>query len=347
VRNGTIYKRGEKWYVNATVAGTRVRQSAGSTRLEALRLLDSLQRTEGDPFDGATMHEVMDAFTKSLVLRKMKSSYIQKAVRHQTMFTEFYGPSFDATKLVSADIERFVAHQLDAGFKRSSVKQSLRMLRAALGRAVDDGLLKELPLTAGRWRATVPKVPMLEPRVLMPFEVDRLLGVAAPPYDVVMLIALRAGLRHQEILHLQVRDADFVQMHLTVSPKPEVGWSPKSQHERVVPLSPRLATVLEKHIAGLADRGPRAWVFVGPEGRRRYVWEPVKAIFEAAGLYDPEARPGLHMLRRTWATQCLAGGASIADIMKMAGWASLAVAQRYIASTDAGKRAAIAALDGE
>jgi integrase len=343
---GTVYKRGDTWYVNASVAGSRVRKAAGKSRVDALRLLAELQRAERNPYGEVPLHAVMQGFAESLHRRKMKAGYIASVESHWRAIEAHFGPNFNACGFTPRVLEEFVAARLATGVGRGYVVAHLKILRSALYHAVDAEILDQLPIPPRGWKRIMPKIGRREPRILTQEQATLLISRARKPFDVILWIALRAGLRHQEILHLQVRDVDLGRRQIVVSAKPNARWSPKGHHERAVPLSPKLAEILEKHIADLDDQRPMAWLFPGYDGGpRTWVNDEIRQLFKDAGLYDREARPGLHMLRRTWATSCLAAGATLVDLMQMAGWANLEVAQGYLAGMQGLKRAVIDSLD--
>ena len=70
----------------------------------------------------------------------------------------------------------------------------------------------------------------------------------------------------------------------------------------------------------------------------------MRKAFKAAELYDPELRPGLHALRRTWASQLLKLGADVETVKELGGWSSLAVMEHYLRSDEETKRRAIELL---
>ena len=184
------------------------------------------------------------------------------------------------------------------------------------------------------------------PRVLEPDQIDALARAAPSPFDVMILLAAHAGLRHREILYLQMMDVvlDGAASEVRVTAKP--GWTPKNHHERAVPIDPGgpLASRLEEHIRNLERMSSRAWLFPGQGGKPRYsAFGPIREAFKAAGLYDPELKPGLHALRRTWATRCL-GKVDIETVRQLGGWADLVTVQRYVTTIDERKRAAVARL---
>ena len=182
------------------------------------------------------------------------------------------------------------------------------------------------------------------PHVLSPESVNRLIELANSPFNLIIMTAALAGLRHAEILHLQRQDVDLDGDLLHVRAKERV-WSPKSHVERTVPLHPDLAEAYSKHLALLVDESPTAWVFPGIEGGpRRLVSAPVRRVFKEAGLYNPEHKPGLHSLRRTWATELLGQGADIETVRQLGGWSTIGIVQRYVTSSDERKRDAISRI---
>ena len=70
----------------------------------------------------------------------------------------------------------------------------------------------------------------------------------------------------------------------------------------------------------------------------------VREVFLAAGLYRSEDRPGLHMLRRSFASHALAQRTDIETVRELGGWSDLAVVQPYVASTEHLKREAVERL---
>jgi integrase len=164
--------------------------------------------------------------------------------------------------------------------------------------------------------------------------VRKLVLAARAPYDMMIPIATHAGLRHNEILHLHIRDVAGDQLHVAA----KAGWTPKTHEERSVPINRLLKLALESHIAGLNDTRPSAWLFPGRDGHLVAAVDPVRDAFKRAALYDPALKPGLHMLRRTFATQLLAAGADIETVRQLGGWKNLKTVQRYVTSADATKR---------
>jgi integrase/recombinase XerC len=284
------------------------------------------------------LSEVLQTYVAGLHSRAKRSS-IKTAHVHAATLERYFGETFNAAALGLQDLEGFCRWRLES-VSRASVNGALGVLRSALRYGVDTGMLLALPVRIRKLREGTRL-----PRVLEPSQVQDLVFKARPPFDIMLMLAARAGLRHAEILHLQVGDVDLRRGMVRVSAKPE--WCPKSHHEREVPLARALGARLGDWIEALNDKSPTAWLFVGHEGTpRKEVCLQIKEIFQAAGLYEPAAKPGLHALRRTWATELLSRGADIETVRQLGGWSSLAVVQRYITSSDERKRNAIESLEG-
>ncbi len=331
---GTIFRRGASWYVDCYVDGSRVRRSAGASKIDARRLLEQLRQQNARGYGYVALSDVLQGYLASLRLRAKPSTVAQAEVQAGTI-QRFFGPAFAAASMGAGDLEAFIADRLRT-VRPAAANGTLRVLRAALHNAVEHGRLEQLPL-----RVRMLREPKRLPRILQISDVETLIARARPPFHVVLAFAGYAGLRHGEILHLQRRDVDLEAGTLHVSAKP--GWTPKSHAERMVPTAPRLEVILSKYTREI--RRPDAWLFSGYEGRPyRSAASAVRSAFKAAGLYNTDAKPGLHQLRRSWASALLANGVDVETVRELGGWVDLATVQRYLASTDGLKRRAVASL---
>jgi integrase len=332
---GSIFKRGRTWYVSLYRHGDRVRKAAGPSKVAAQRLLAELQRAEHEHRPFVALEDLFLTYLSRLRAHAKSTSAKQADVQAELLMRHF-GRTFDVCGLRPSDLDGFIESRLET-VRKPTVNVALGVLRSAMRHGVAEGILPRLPC-----RVTKLKEGKRLPRVLEPAQVRSLLAVAAPPFDAMIGLAAYAGLRHQEILHLQARDVDLNGGLVKVTAKP--GWSPKSHHEREVPLSEPLRALLEPHVQ--AAPSPTSWLFPGNEGTARvHAHEPIRKAFQAAGLYDPEAKPGLHSLRRTWATALLGASVDIETVRQLGGWSDLVTVQRYVTSTDDRKRLAIAALE--
>lgn len=250
-------------------------------------------------------------------------------------------------------LDKFISNRRKIGDSTATINGRLKILRAALRHAERD---------EARYVKLLRETRVI-PKVLSPDEVNRVWKVA-PTHGarLAILFAADAGLRHQEITHLTHGDIGGGEVRVTAKEWTEPGqgrcvamWSPKGHAERAVPLTKRLSDAytdyaFEKLHEGSARAAGQAadWFlfYVAGDMTRpaRDLFSTMSASFQRAGLATAGTKPGLHMLRRSWASELLGRGADIETVRELGGWADLATVQRYLASTDDRKRAAIAAL---
>ena len=146
------------------------------------------------------------------------------------------------------------------------------------------------------------------------------------------LLLLDTGLRIGEALRLRVSDVDFGEGKILVH-------STKTGDFRIVPLSPLLRKHLRRYLQAREDRLARLSVtsdllFVSESGRACGVSateQSFRSAAEAAGI----RRIHPHLLRHTFATQCLLNGAPLPAVMRLGGWRKLTTVQRYTYMNDA------------
>jgi site-specific recombinase XerD len=139
-----------------------------------------------------------------------------------------------------------------------------------------------------------------------------------------ILLLVDVGPRRAELMGLRVSDVDFDLDVLLV-----LG---KGRRERALPFGRKAAVVLDRYLRVRARHRDAAlpWLWLGRKGRLTE-WGLVQMLQrrgEQAGL------PGLypHQLRHTFPHEWLAQGGSETDLMRLAGWKSRAMLQRYGAS---------------
>ncbi len=181
-------------------------------------------------------------------------------------------------------------------------------------------------------RAVVsPRLPEALPKALQVDEVFALVDAPGdlPPLarrDLAMLELLYgAGLRAAELVRLDLPDVDLTARVVTVTGK--------GQKTRKVPFGRRAQAALEVWLSvrpGLV-REPLAAIFVNYRGQRLSDRGLRKRLHErvlAIGMGRPVTP---HVLRHSFATHLLDGGADLRSIQTMLGHASLSTTQRYTA----------------
>jgi integrase/recombinase XerD len=226
------------------------------------------------------------------------------------------------------DLVAFVLGERERGSSPTSVARRLVTVRLLLRFLAAEG---DIPEDPGRL-LDAPKVWKRLPGVLRPEEVEALL--AAPDVttplgrrDRALLEVLYAtGARASEAVGLRMGD---VRLDLGV-----VRCVGKGGKERLVPLGRPARTAIEAWLEDGRDRVLRGresdHLFVNRLGRpvrRETLWHIVKTQARRAGLDPAGVSP--HMLRHSFATHLLEGGADIRYVQEMLGHASVSTTQIY------------------
>ena len=149
-------------------------------------------------------------------------------------------------------------------------------------------------------------------------------GFEARRDTAMIMLLLDTGARRAELVDLRLAHVDLDLDVLLV-----LG---KGRRERALPFGHKAGAALDRYLRARARHKDAAlpWLWLGLQGRltRWGLVQMLRRRGEQAGL------PGLHphQLRHTFAHQWLAEGGGETDLMRLAGWKSRAMLQRYGAS---------------
>jgi site-specific recombinase XerD len=147
-------------------------------------------------------------------------------------------------------------------------------------------------------------------------------GFEARRDTAMIMLLLDTGARRAELVDLKLAHVDL-DVLLVLG---------KGRRERALPFGHKAGAALDRYLRARARHKDAAlpWLWLGLQGRltRWGLVQMLRRRGEQAGL------PGLHphQLRHTFAHQWLAEGGGETDLMRLAGWKSRAMLQRYGAS---------------
>ena len=223
------------------------------------------------------------------------------------------------------DLDDYLWSQKERGLKPTSLFRKVESLKSYFGFELLETGLSESPAETLR----TPRVPARLPKYLSRDEAARLL--AAPNTgdyedvrDRAMLELLYAsGLRVSELVSMKTEPVNL-----------QDGWVRvlgKGNKERMVPVHPRALATVRLYLAERERRfkTPASELFLGRGGRklsRVQFWRRLRELGARAGL-KMKLHP--HLLRHTFATHLLQGGADLRSVQEMLGHVDLATTQIY------------------
>ena len=228
----------------------------------------------------------------------------------------------DAGKSVLDD---FLWGEKERGLAATSLFRKVEALKSFFAYQAIEGRLPENPAE----NLKGPRTPKRLPKFLTKPDAARLLAApSGSAYEDVreramLEVLYAAGLRVSELLALKPESVNL-----------QEGWVRvlgKGAKERLVPVHPRAAAALKAYLA-LRERqfkSPAPELFLGKSGRklsRVQFWRLLRALGVRAGLRTP-IHP--HLLRHTFATHMLEGGADLRSVQEMLGHADLSTTQIY------------------
>lgn len=214
----------------------------------------------------------------------------------------------------------------EGGMEPSSLFRKLEAIKSFYAFQAAERRIEQSPAEAFR----SPRLAARLPRYLTREEMGSLLRVpldgsfARARARVMLELLYATGMRVSELVGLK---ADALNL--------EDGWVRvfgKGSKERLIPIHAGAAALLRQYIALRRDKfkgGTAPELFLSRTGRklgRVQFWRDLKTLGKLAGL-KTELHP--HLLRHTFATHLLQGGADLRAVQEMLGHASLSTTQIY------------------
>ncbi|HBF13610.1 MAG TPA: site-specific tyrosine recombinase XerD [Deltaproteobacteria bacterium] len=233
----------------------------------------------------------------------------------------------DLASITTEDIVTFLMHRKNGGAKSRTLARNLVVLRSFFSFCYAENLLSH-DLTS---LLDLPKILPKLPHALSGLDVEKLLSAPATNTlhglrDKAMLELLyAAGLRVSELVGLKLN-----QLHMQSGYVLAFG---KGSKERVVPVGQSALKALDVYLkegrSRLLGKRLSSYVFVTHRGQnmtRQMFWTHIKKYGRACGI-KTEISP--HVLRHSFATHLLDGGADLRSLQVMLGHADISTTQIY------------------
>lgn len=276
------------------------------------------------------------SFERALRARNLSPRTVQsyaESVRHLAGFLAAESLPRDVGSIGRDHLEAFVASVLER-FRPATAHNRYRGCQAFFRWLVDEGEIAASPFA----RMRPPRIPEAPARVLTETEVKALVATAAGrTFDdrrdaAILRVFLDTEIRLAELANLRFDPRDEAgEVDLDFRRLRVLG---KGRRERLVAMSARTVAALDRYVRARAHHAAAAspFLWLGRKGRftQSGIGQMVRDRGRQAGL-GGAIHP--HLLRHTFAHRQLAAGMQETDLMRLAGWRSRAMLERYAAST--------------
>ncbi|HUV57126.1 MAG TPA: tyrosine recombinase XerC [Dehalococcoidales bacterium] len=275
------------------------------------------------------MQEIYDRYVNYLVAERNVSPYTVR--NYTTDLLDFFNflktKRIDSLKEVDRHVLRgYLSHLMEEGFVKSSIARKLSAIRSFYRYLLREGVVSASPVAD-----TSPKLDKRLPTFLTLEEIERLLkapDLSTPQgqRDRALLELLYAsGLRVSEVVSLNLGQIDL--------DTGEIRVRGKGSKERITlmgkPAINALTTYLNQGRPKLLSTRGSSALFLNRYGGRLTVRSVQKTLEKYAKIANVGKRVHPHMLRHTFATHLLDGGADLRVVQELLGHANLSSTQIY------------------
>lgn len=278
----------------------------------------------------AAIHREIDLFLEELITERGLSANTLSAYAHDLRrFSEFVIGKTAKTlaDLTRNDFTAFLRFLKDDGLSPATIARSIVAIRGLFRFLLRRGSCRMDPTAdaepPGRWRR-LPKTLSLEEVTLL-LETPKRSGPPGTRDDAMIELLYATGMRVTEIVTVRLSEINLEVGCLTATGK--------GRKQRLVPFGEIARTKLARYIEEARPKFPGAGLsdvlFLNPSGHRmtrQGFWKILRRYALASKI---RAKISPHMLRHSFATHLLEGGADLRSVQTLLGHADLSTTQIY------------------
>jgi len=320
---GTLYQRGNTWWLKYYRQGKCYRESSGSTKKMVAKKL--LSRREGDiaqgkspgiQFDKISFEDLAENFLRDYRINQKKSlGKATRSVNHLSIAFE----RLTVPQITTPRINAFIESRIDEGAANATINREL----AALKRMMNIGAKQTPPIVE-----RVPHIPMLEENNVRKgfFEHDEFLALrdALPDYlKGFVTFAYKSGWRVSEVTGLQWSNVDLQKRIVWL----EIGTT-KNKEGRTIYLDDELMDVFSDQ-RNIQKRGKKIVPYVFPNSKGDDSIKVFRRAWLTACQKAAISDRIFHDLRRTAIRNMVRSGVPERVAMMISGHKTRSVFERY------------------
>jgi len=342
---GTVYKRGDKWWIQYFVNGLRMREAASDIKREAeealkVREAEVIQGTFRRSFNIKRKDRKKifdDMVTEYLEIKSAKRSLRCDKSNFNGLLTSPIFRGRPLGHITADDIEKYRDKRREDA-SGATVNRNLALLSNLFTVAIKCGYAEKNPVKrVKRYKENAGKRRRF---VFSPEEIQRLMAAAPDHLRPILTVAFWTGLRKGDILGLRWDSVDFAGHAITLTME-------KTEEPIIIPMVPWLEDTLRKLHAESEPGFP--YVFKSIRAKRTgEISRPgdIKKSFLVALCHSGLADRGywFHDIRRTFATTLWGRGVSLLTIKALLGHKSITTTERYLGVKIEEERQAIMSL---
>lgn len=277
---------------------------------------------------------IFSSFIEHLQYEKRYSSNTVIAYQNDLEeFLSFLKKSYGETgpeAVSSFMIRSWLASLKASGVQSRSINRKLSTLRSWYKFLIKNKKVLTNPLQKIVPPRSAKRLPVFVERIPM----DRLLHQVEYPdtmdgctQQLLIDLLYGTGMRRSELINLKIGDIDFGNLTIKV-----LG---KGNKERIIPVSPEMIGKIRRYQNKRSESGidSAPFLLVTEKGNKLYPEYVYRTVNKMLGLVTTLDKRSPHVLRHTFATHLVNGGADLNAVKELLGHASLAATQIYTHNT--------------